>query len=383
MHKSDHFGQYREAYIYVLMFVNEFTYFFLLPYLSISQSSEPLIIGGVLAVSTLLESLVMLAVTSRVRRISASTVFMLGSALMVVAWALLIIFPGLGGICLFYALMSISKGTGKPYARSVLLKVVPTTHHDRVFPNISFVQNAAIVVAPLAGGLAIALGEVTFLFPALVYILLLGLAWMLFIHSQIVIRSSGGGFPAGLAELAQSRLIRSSGISICLAYVVMGLYITGTVLLREYNPELSPYVEAFFSVVGITIIVWQGVLRRWVPSGIQTSSMVLLSIVALSSLFFVSNPPLAFAALVLYAIYESIVIPLNYKAASAGVSDTLHSLVFSFFLVSANIGEAIGSLTAGAVVSFGVTPAIVLSASVMIAACGSIMLLKLAARAGR
>lgn len=67
MHKSDHFVQYREAYIYVLMFVNEFTYFFLLPYLSMSQSSEPLIIGGVLAVSTLLESLVMLAVTSRVR----------------------------------------------------------------------------------------------------------------------------------------------------------------------------------------------------------------------------------------------------------------------------------------------------------------------------
>ncbi len=364
----------RENFIYSHIFSNEFTFFAVLPFLSALEQLDAFEVGAILGGSLILESMLMLVFSSRLPTLSARMVFALNAGLMFAAWSVLIISPGITGIIIFYALISISKGLVKPLARTALMRLVGQAASERAFQNISMIQNLAIVVAPLVGSTAV-FGDasIIFLIFLAIYCGLFILSLVCFGGSQLWIESSGGSMGRGVFQVFRTPETIRLIVSIFTAFMIMGLFITGTVLIPDYRPSLSAYVGVFFSIVGVSIVIWRLLFHHLVPVSVQKNVYVLSLIGASSAIFFFGDLWISIACLAAYAVFETTIIPMIYSSCGHGVEERLHSLAFSCLLIAGNLGQAAGSLVSGYVIEALQEPKVVLAAIVGLLAISSVM----------
>lgn len=366
----------REHFIYSQIFSNEFTFFAVLPFLSSLDQLGAFKVGAILGGSLILESVLMLVFSSRLPTISAQTVFALNSGLMFAAWSVLIMSPGVAGIITFYVLISISKGLLKPLARAALMRLVGQEASERAFQNISMIQNLSIVVAPLVGSAAV-FGDAStvFLIFLAIYGVLFILSLVIFGGSPLRIESSGGSILRGGFQVLRTPETIGLVISIFAAFMIMGLFITGTVLISDYRPSLSAYVGVFFSIVGVSIVAWRLLFHRFVPVSVQKNAFVLSMLGASSALFFFGDLWLSIACLAAYAVFETTIIPMIYSSCSHSVEERFHSLAFSCFLIAGSLGEAVGSFVSGYVIGAVQKPEVVLALIVALLAVSSVVAL--------
>lgn len=366
----------REHFIYAQIFSNEFTFFAVLPFLSSIEQLGAFKVGAILGGSLILESVLMLVFSSRLPTVSARTVFTLNSGLMFVAWSVLIASPGVAGIITFYVLISISKGLLKPLARTALMRLVGQAASERAFQNISMIQNLSIVVAPLVGSAAV-FGDASTVF--LVFLAIYGglfvLSLVVFGGSQLWIESSGGSILKGVFQVLRIPETIGLVMSIFAAFMIMGLFITGTVLIPDYRPSLSPYVGIFFSVVGVSIVAWRLLFHRFVPVSVQKNAVVLSVLGASSAFFFFGDLWISIACLAAYAVFETTIIPMIYSSCSHAVDERFHSLAFSCLLIAGSLGEAVGSLVSGYVIGAVQDPETILALIVGFLAVASVVAL--------
>ncbi|WP_273760758.1 hypothetical protein [Bartonella sp. ML70XJBT.G] len=131
----------------------------------------------------------------------------------------------------------------------------------------------------------------------------------------------------------------------------MGIFITTTTLLSKFDSNLAPYSGIFFSIVGISICIWQGVINKHLTLSDKATFYLLCFMGGFSSFFLMGGIFTSVTALIAYSIYESVMVPEIYYQAGKTTTSLSSSVLFSYILVVSNIGQAIGSWTSGWIIS--------------------------------
>ena len=208
-----------------------------------------------------------------------------------------------------------------------------------------------------------------------IYGVLFILSLAIFSGSQLRIESSGRSIMKGVFQVLRIPETIWLVISIFAAFMIMGLFITGTVLIPDYRPSLSNYVGVFFSIVGVSIVLWRLLFHHFVPIYVQKNAFFLTLLGSSSALFFFGDLWISIACLAAYAVFETTIIPMIYRSCSLSVEERFHSLAFSCLLITGNLGEAVGSFVSGYVIGAIQEPAIILAPIVGVLAVASVVAL--------
>ncbi|MGI9878404.1 MFS transporter [Vibrio chagasii] len=341
----------RSLFIYLYVFFNEFSFFMVLPHIAISSGANAFQIGSLFTYAVILESFLMIFLSGWIKTIKVGTLYLIAPLLFGLSYFSLIKLDGIEAFYMFFTIMSVAKSLGKPFSRTALSLV--STNKDRIFINISLVQNLAIVIAPLAGALTLGSESGIYTFMLASYIIFGVSSLIIFFRkNNVEIKGNDGPIFKGYKNIFTQSTFRCFSLGLFFSYVAMGIFITGIVSSSLYLPDLTPHVGLFFSVVGITICFWQFYLSKTqLGSFISQSKFAILAMIVFSALFFVGKLPLAILSIIAYGMFESVLIPRCYKGSTERLADKYHNQAFAILLVLANFGEATGSFLTGVVIN--------------------------------
>ncbi|WP_072023225.1 MFS transporter [Photorhabdus australis] len=341
--------KYKIVTLYSLVFFFEFAFFCSLPILSSEKNLSAKAISGMLSFAVILECILMLTITNKLNTLSKGWIFLISCLLRAISFSFLILFSGLYSWLLFFSTLAISKAIAKPFTRDLLSEIIPKRKLKKAFYNYSFSQNAAIVLAPIAGAY-FANNNYKNTFFTTIIIISLFFAFICFFtwkkkSKKIKIQNSITR-PKNLGSSSFLFLLFSSFFS----FSLMGIFITATTLANRINNFFNDYVGLFFTIVGLVVCLWQLIFSKLFDfsESIIKYTLILLSLI--SATYFSGGVTIAIIALIAYSIFEAIIIPEIYSTSSNIVNKEKSSMAFSLLLVMANIGEAVGSTSIGFIV---------------------------------
>ncbi|WP_375668009.1 MULTISPECIES: MFS transporter [unclassified Bartonella] len=346
-------------FIYSTVFLSEFSFFFVLPLLGNSSLITAANVAFYLAGSVILESILMVTTTGLLERFSRkllmATAFILRSS----AFVCIILSLTPSAWLIFFTLMAFSKAISKPFLREILSEHLNKNALKRALTLYSFFQNAAVVIAPLVATSAIKYNASTFL---MVFFALIGL-YLCVLSIQIVYhyphktlsleknKKIKNPFLSSLKTIIHNRSIAYLLVTALLCTFLMGIFITTTTLLSKFDRNLAPYSGIFFSIVGISICIWQGIINKHLSLSDKSTFYLLWLMGSFAAFFLMGGVFTAVTALIAYSVYESVMVPEIYYQAGKTTTSLSASVLFSYILVISNIGQAAGSWTSGWIIS--------------------------------
>ncbi|WP_273789631.1 MFS transporter [Bartonella sp. ML70XJBT] len=346
-------------FIYSAVFLSEFSFFFVLPLLGNSSLITAANVAFYLAGSVILESILMVTTTGLLERFSRKLLMATAFILRSTAFVCVILSLMPSAWFIFFTLMAFSKAISKPFLREILSEHLNGSALKRALTLYSFFQNAAVVIAPLVATSAIKYNASAFL---MVFFALIGL-YLCVLSLKIVYhyphktsflekdKKTKKPFLSSLKTIIHNRSIAYLLITALLCALLMGIFITTTTLLSKFDSNLAPYSGIFFSIVGISICIWQGVINKHLTLSDKATFYLLCFMGGFSSFFLMGGIFTAVTALIAYSIYESVMVPEIYYQAGKTTTSLSSSVLFSYILVVSNIGQAIGSWTSGWIIS--------------------------------
>ncbi|EBP9658537.1 MFS transporter [Salmonella enterica subsp. enterica] len=340
-------------FIFLTVFLAEFSFFFALPLLGNSPELSASGVAACLAGAVVLESLLMLTATGYLGCFSRRKLIFISLLLRSAAFITIYLTLSLSGWLLFFLLIAVSKSVSKPFLREVLAETLDGPQLKKALNTFSLCQNSAVFVAPM---LAVAAMKFAFIDTILLILTFSGVAMALMALRLIYclpanVKPPPGsplmGMRTGFQGVMASADIQRILLSSFFCFLIMGVFITATTLLDKINPDLGEYSGAFFSIVGVTICLWQGGVAKLTSFGDRYSSQIILVGGVLSSAYLLGSVYIAIAALIAYSIYESVIIPELYFKATHITSGISASVLFSYILIVSNAGEAFGSWLTG------------------------------------
>ena len=163
---------------------------------------------------------------------------------------------------------------------------------------------------------------------------------------------SRNSFLLQFSELKNNRGIINILLSTFFCFAIMGFFISSTAIIDRIKEVFYGYSGIFFSVVGVSVCIWQGLVAPMKKFSERTTIHIITILGVLSSLYLTGGVYLAIVSLIAYSIYESVIIPHIYYKSSNCESSLSISVIFSYILVASNVGEAVGSLITGLVVDW-------------------------------
>ncbi|WP_375676553.1 MULTISPECIES: MFS transporter [unclassified Bartonella] len=257
-------------FIYSTVFLSEFSFFFVLPLLGNSSLITAANVAFYLAGSVILESILMVTTTGLLERFSRKLLMASAFILRSSAFVCIILSLTPSAWLIFFTLMAFSKAVSKPFLREILSEHLNENALKRALTLYSFFQNAAVVIAPLVATSAIKYNASTFL---MAFFALIGL-YLCVLSIQIVYhyphktlsleknKKTKKALLSSLKTIIHNRSIAYLLVTALLCAFLMGIFITTTTLLSKFDRNLAPYSGIFFSIVGISICIWQGVINK-------------------------------------------------------------------------------------------------------------------------
>lgn len=339
-------------FIFLAVFIAEFSFFFALPLLGKTPALTASDGAACLSGAVILESLLMLTSTGYLERFSRRKLIFASLLLRSVAFMTIYLTLSLSGWLFFFTLIAVSKSISKPFLREVLAETLSGPQLKKALNTFSLCQNSAVFVAPM---LAVIAMKFYFIQGVLLTLILSGAAMavasLYLIYTFPTSKPSTGSPLTGMRTAFQSLMasthIQRILLSSFFCFLIMGVFITATMLLDKIKPDMGAFSGLFFSVVGVTICLWQGVVAKLTSLSNKYSSQIIMIGGALSSAYLLGSVYIAIVALIAYSIYESVIIPELYFKASDIPSDIPVSVLFSYILIVSNAGEAFGSWLTG------------------------------------
>jgi len=339
-------------FIFLTVFLAEFSFFFALPLLGKTPDLSASSVAACLAGAVILESLLMLTFTGYLERFSRR--MLICASLLLRSGAFMTIFLSLSlpAWLFFFFLIAVSKSISKPFLREVLAENLSGNQLKKALYTFSLCQNSAVFVAPM---LAVTAMKFSFIETVLLTLVLSGavmaVATLPLIYTFPSNKPSTGSPLTGM-RTAFKGVMASTGIQRILlssffCFLIMGVFITATMLLDKINPSIGTYSGLFFSVVGVSICLWQGVVAKLTTLSERYSSQIIMIGGALSSAYLLGSVYIAIMALIAYSVYESVIIPELYFKSTSIPSSIPTSVLFSYILIVSNAGEAFGSWLTG------------------------------------
>ncbi|WP_139413599.1 MFS transporter [Bartonella mastomydis] len=347
-------------FIYSAVFLSEFSYFFVLPLLGNSSLITAANVAFYLAGSVILESILMVTTTGLLERFSRkllmATTFILRSS----AFLCVILSTTASAWLVFFTLTAFSKAISKPFLREILSEHLNGSALKRALTLYSFFQNAAVVIAPLVAMIAIKYNASVFFMAcfAIIGLYLCVLSIQIVYHyphkkaSVEKNKKTNASLLSSLKKITHNHAIVYLLVTAFLCTFIMGIFITTTTLLSKFDSNLAPYSGIFFSIVGISICIWQGIINKHLSLSDKSTFYLLWLMGSFASFFLMGGIFTAVTALIAYSIYESIMIPEIYYQANKTTASLSASVLFSYILVVSNIGQATGSWASGWIISY-------------------------------
>lgn len=339
-------------FIFLTVFLAEFSFFFALPLLGSTPGISASSMSTCLAGAVILESLLMLTTTGYLERFSRRKLICASLLLRSAAFMTIFLELSLPAWLLFFFFIAVSKSISKPFLREVLAETLSGPYLKKALYTFSLCQNSAVFVAPM---LAVAAMKFSFIETVLLTLIFLGGVMAvaalpliyIFPSTKALTGSPLAGMRAAFQGVMSNTCIQRILLSSFFCFLIMGVFITATMLLDKIIPDMGMYSGLFFSVVGVTICLWQGIVVKLTSLSDRYSSQLIMIGGALSSTYLLGSVYVAVAALIAYSIYESVIIPELYFKASYIPSDIPASVLFSYILIMSNAGEAFGSWLIG------------------------------------
>lgn len=345
------------CFIYLMVFLSEFSSFFSLPLLgassTISASNAALCMAG----AVVLENILMFTITGCLEAFSRNKIIFVSLLLRGMAYLSIYISLALSSWLFFYFLISISKSISKPFLRDILVEGVSNTHLKRTMNTFSFCQNFAVFIGPTIATAAL---KYNFTGEVLIFLIILNLIFafhVLFIShipGKDKILSSKRAWFFITPFLKVSDNIKYVLLASFLSNLMMGVFITATTLVSKIKPEFTEYSGVFFSIVGATICLWQGIIATLIRATPQTLRLIMFVSGILSSVYLHGSLYITFIALIAYSIYESIIIPMIYYEIKQVNTDVSSAVLFGYITVLSNAGGAFGMWITGFVITHAV-----------------------------
>ncbi|CAK02176.1 MFS transporter [Bartonella tribocorum] len=347
-------------FIYSAVFLSEFSFFFVLPLLGNSSLITAANVAFYLSGSVILESILMVTTTGLLEKLSRKLLMATAFILRSIAFLCVILSLTPSAWLVFFTLTAFSKAISKPFLREILSEHLNGSTLKRALTLYSFFQNAAVVIAPLVAMSAIKYNVSVFLmaFFAIISCYLCILSIQIVYHyphknaSVEKNKTTKKPFLSSLKTIGHNRSIAYLLVTALLCAFLMGVFITTTTLLNKFDSNLAPYSGIFFSIVGISICIWQGIINKHLRLSDKSTFYLLGLMGSFSSFFLMGGVFTAVTALIAYSVYESVMIPEIYSQAGKTTAPLSASVFFSYILVVSNIGQAIGSWTSGWIISY-------------------------------
>ncbi|MDC9580526.1 MFS transporter [Xenorhabdus sp. PR6a] len=142
-------------FVYVAVFLSEFSFFFSLPLLGKSPDLSASSVAACLAGAIILESILMLVTTGYLERISRRKLIFSSLALRSIAFLAILLSLSLYSWILFFVLISVSKSISKPFLREILAGNLSGESLKKAMNTFSLFQNSAVFVAPSLAAIAL------------------------------------------------------------------------------------------------------------------------------------------------------------------------------------------------------------------------------------
>ena len=330
----------------------------MLPILGDSASMSATEISSCLAISVVVESVVLLVATGQLEKYSRKKLLSISMGLRSLAFAPILISGTYTVWLVSFILIAFSKALSKPFTREVLSTMYEGARLKRSLIFYSFSQNLAIVIAPLIAIVSLRYGHSREVMQILVIMnLMIGILSAANVYnypknrnasSQFVV--SRNSFLLQFAELKNNRDIVNILLSTFFCFAIMGFFISSTTIIDRIKEVFYGYSGVFFSIVGVSVCIWQGLVAPMTKFSERTTIHIIAITGVLSSLYLTGGVYLAIASLIAYSIYESVIIPHIYYKSSNCESSLSISVIFSYILVASNVGEAVGASITGLVV---------------------------------
>ncbi|MCS1352611.1 MFS transporter [Mechercharimyces sp. CAU 1602] len=350
----DIMSSYKTTYfIYLAVFLAEFSFFFSLPLLGMSPDISAASVGTCLAGAIILESLLMFTTTGYLEYFSRRKLIFVSFLLRSLAFLSIYMSLSLLSWLMFFLLISVSKSISKPFLREILAESLSGTHLKKAMNTFSLSQNIAVFIAPSLAALAL---KYNFMNEVILLVILSSSAMAiaaLTINHTLSRNKSNPTFASPLVGLLyafrgnMAKEVQSILLASFFCFLIMGIFITSTTLLGKISPELEGYSGFFFSIVGVTICLWQGVVAKLKTFNERWISRFIVICGAFSSIYLLGSVYIAVIALVAYSIYESVIIPEIYVKASGINSEIPSGVLFSYIVILSNAGSAFGSWITG------------------------------------
>lgn len=352
-----------ENFVYLATFLAELSFFFILPLLGKSPQLSVSNVAACLSGSVILESILLLTTTAWLERFSRRRIITISFLLRSLAFLAIYLSFSLYAWLLFFFLNTISKSISKVFLREILAEKLSGAAFKKSLYIFSLCQNCAVFVAPILAVLALKYDYIN-----LVLILLIIVSICMALKAPSVIytyptkknssmRFSKNNLRHIFYDIWTNADVRHILLSAFCCFLIMGLFITATTLLDKINPALSGYSGLFFSVVGISICVWQGAVIKLTSFINKYGLQLILLCGLLSATYLIGSIYVAIIALIAYSIYESLLIPELYFKTNHIESNISTTMLFSYLLITANLGQAFGSWLTGLIINHFITQA--------------------------
>lgn len=331
----------------------ELSFFFALPILGKSPDLSASNVAACLAAAVILESILLITTTSWLEKFSRKKIIAISLILRIGAFLAIYIALSLTAWVVFFILTTISKSISKPFLREILVETMPNNELKKALYTFSLFQNAAVFLAPILAVIALSSNTVNLSIILLIIIcIIMTIITPAIIYDYPSKKNLATSLPAEGAINALRGIWKNKNILLILlssfaCYLIMGLFITATTLLDKINPEMGEYSGLFFSVVGISICICQSILVKLSAANKQSSYTVIYISGIISASFLLGSVYIAIIALIAYSIYESMIIPEMYFKANHITSDISTTVIFSYIIIAANLGQAFGSWLTG------------------------------------
>ena len=346
-------------FIYALVFLTEFSFFFALPVLGNSEVMDAKSVSLCFAGAVIIESIMLFAFTGYFDSFSRKKIICTSLLMRAVAFGVIIYVDEPISWYIFFVIIALSKFS-KPFTRELLTETMSGNKLKSALNYFSFSQNFAVVIAPVISVFSIENDKILIIFNLiLIFNLLFGFLSVILIydfpnfnkmsknHNCFSFRLFGE-FKNVLGDKNIFKLLVSSFF----CFLVMGCFITATTIVSDIRKDLSGFAGIFFSIVGVSICVWQGLFAKLIKFS-DINKIRFLFFVGMGASFYLNGGVyISILALIFYSIYESIIIPEIYYKSSTSCGNTSSSLVFSYIMIFANVGEAFGAWLTGSIVSF-------------------------------
>lgn len=308
-----------------------------------------------LALSVIFESTLLIFFTGYINRYSRKIILSISFLLRALSFVIILNNPSPPSWYIFFFLSAIARSISKPFTREVISETLKGEELKKSLTFYSFFQNASIVLAPIIASFSIKINsqKSVFIFLVITEVLMSILSLKIMYsfpknhcnddNSKSLITT----LKSGLIGLGKNKDMRKILYSSFFCFAIMGAFITSTTLLSRISSDFSDLTGPFFSIVGFTVCIWQGVISRFTSTSELFVKIMTLCFGFFCSIYLMGNIFVAIFALISYSVYESIIVPHIYYKSSSSEITIPKTVFFSFILVCSNFGEACGSWLTG------------------------------------